>query len=105
MDGVIKHGSSSTKPPTNLVVKTNLTTVAARWNIKVLRGLEDALPKDPEADLTHLLSSTYLEQLKSFGESGGVSRIATPSTCSAAYSSPAIGCSAERKRPAAAPQP
>jgi hypothetical protein len=55
----------------NRVVKANRKTVAARYNIKVLRGLETALLQDPEANLLDLLSSSYPEQLKSFKEAGG----------------------------------
>ncbi|KAK4151714.1 kinase-like domain-containing protein [Chaetomidium leptoderma] len=67
MDGS-KTPAPVSQPAKNRVVKTNRTTVAARWNIKVLRGLEVSLRKDPEANLSDLLSSTYPEQLKSFKE-------------------------------------
>jgi hypothetical protein len=58
----------------NRVVKVNRTTGAARWNIKVLRGLEAALRKDPEANLTALLSSTYSDKLQSFKSTGNLSQ-------------------------------
>ncbi|KAL2017219.1 hypothetical protein VTK56DRAFT_2426 [Thermocarpiscus australiensis] len=68
MDGA-GHTCPPGRPSSNRVVKVNRTTAAARWNIKVLRGLEVALRKGPEANLSELLSSTYSQQLKSFKES------------------------------------
>ncbi|KAK4034959.1 kinase-like domain-containing protein [Parachaetomium inaequale] len=62
-------GSGASRPSNNRVVKPNRATGAARWNVKVLRGLEVAL-RDPEANLgTYLLSSTYSKQLETFKES------------------------------------
>ena len=37
--------------------KANRKTMAAKYNLKVLRGLESMLLDDPEADLTTALSS------------------------------------------------
>ena len=71
MDGA-KSSPPAGQTSSNRVVKVNRTTVAARYNcIKVLRGLETALLKDPEANLGDLLSSAYPQQLKSFKEGGG----------------------------------
>ena len=53
------------------VLKPNRSTAAARWNTKVLRGLEVALRKDPEVDLVSLLSpQMYSAKLESFKQSG-----------------------------------
>ncbi|KAK3314435.1 hypothetical protein B0H66DRAFT_583440 [Apodospora peruviana] len=66
------EGAKSSPPagqtPSNRVNKANCKTVAARFNIKVLRGLEKALSKDPEANIGDLLGSSYPQQLKSFKE-------------------------------------
>lgn len=70
MDGA-KSSAPAGQTSSNRVVKVNRKTVAARYNIKVLRGLETALLKDPEANLSDLLSSAYPQQLKSFKEGGG----------------------------------
>ncbi|KAL2261282.1 hypothetical protein VTK26DRAFT_4486 [Humicola hyalothermophila] len=43
----------------NRMLKVNRKTVVARYNIKVLYGLEIALLKDPEANLSDILSSLY----------------------------------------------
>ncbi|KAL2174170.1 kinase-like domain-containing protein [Thermothelomyces heterothallicus CBS 202.75] len=67
MDGA-KSSAPAGQTSSNRVVKVNRKTVAARYNIKVLRGLETALLKDPEANLGDLLSSSYHQQLKSFKE-------------------------------------
>lgn len=69
MDGA-KSSAPASQAPSNRVLKTNRTTVTARYNIKVLRGLETALRKDLEADLIGILSTSYLKQLKSFKEAG-----------------------------------
>ncbi|KAG6199657.1 hypothetical protein E4U35_006546 [Claviceps purpurea] len=52
-------------PPKNRVIKANRKTAPAKYNIKVLRSLKAVLLKDPEADLTTALSSTYSQQLQS----------------------------------------
>lgn len=52
-------------PSKNRVQKPNCTTLAARWNRKIFRGLEAALLKDPEANLAVSLGSNYSEQLQS----------------------------------------
>ncbi|KAM7191183.1 Protein kinase-like domain containing protein [Rhypophila sp. PSN 637] len=52
-------------PSKNRVQKPNCSTLAARWNRKIFRGLEVALSKDPEADLAASLGSNYSEQLQS----------------------------------------
>lgn len=70
MDGA-KSSAPAGQMSSNRVVKVNRKTVAARYNIKVLRGLEIALLKDLEANLGDLLSFSYPQQLKSFKEAGG----------------------------------
>lgn len=50
----------------NRVNKANRNTVAASWNIKGLRGLEAALLREPEADLSALLTPSYRDNLESF---------------------------------------
>ncbi|KAH6619742.1 kinase-like domain-containing protein [Chaetomium sp. MPI-SDFR-AT-0129] len=67
MDGA-KSSTPASQLPRNRVLKTNNTTVTARYNKKVLLGLEKALRKDPEADLIGILSSSYPQQLKSSKE-------------------------------------
>ncbi|RDA84578.1 hypothetical protein CP532_1131 [Ophiocordyceps camponoti-leonardi (nom. inval.)] len=57
------------------VNKANRRTVAARYNVKVLRGLEAMLLNDPEADITTALTSTYSQKLQSLKASAA----ATPS--------------------------
>ena len=57
------------QPPQNRVNEANRKTVAARYNVKVLRSLEALLLKNPEADITTALSSTYSQQLQSFKSS------------------------------------
>lgn len=69
MDGA-KSSAPAGQPSSNRVVKANRKTVAARYNIGVLRGLEIALLKDPEANIADLLSS-YPQQYKRFKEAGG----------------------------------
>ncbi|KAK4129915.1 hypothetical protein BT67DRAFT_459063 [Trichocladium antarcticum] len=66
MDGT-KGLAPAGQTSSNRVVKVNRTTVAARYNIKVLRGLETALLMYPEANLDDLLSSSYPQQLKLHG--------------------------------------
>jgi hypothetical protein len=51
--------------PNNRVVKVNNKTYAAKWNAKVLHGLTAALRKDPEVDLTSILSPEYSRKLQS----------------------------------------
>lgn len=67
-------GTKSSMPAgqmsSNRVVKTNHKTVAARFNIGVLRSMEKELLKDPEANIGDLLSSSYPKYLKSFREGG-----------------------------------
>ncbi|KAI5865516.1 kinase-like domain-containing protein [Durotheca rogersii] len=57
--------ASASRPSKSRVNKANRKTYAARWNMKILSGLQAALTKDPEADLAALLPSTYSEQLRS----------------------------------------
>ncbi|PHH59600.1 hypothetical protein CDD81_2838 [Ophiocordyceps australis] len=47
------------------VRKVNRNTPAARWNLEISRRIRRALDKDPEADITALLPSTYSKQLRS----------------------------------------
>lgn len=61
------HASQTSR---NRVRTINRDTPAARWNRKLLRGLEAALANDPEADLARLLPSTYSEQLQSWKRLG-----------------------------------
>ncbi|KAH6628426.1 kinase-like domain-containing protein [Chaetomium tenue] len=65
MDGT-KRSTPAAQMSSNRVVKTNNKTIAARFNIGVLRSLEEELLKDPEANISDLLSSSYLKNLKSF---------------------------------------
>ena len=62
----VAHGI---QPSRNRILKPNRDTLAARWNKKLLRGLDAALAKDPEVDL-RLLPSTYSEQLQYFKAPG-----------------------------------
>ncbi|KAL2256169.1 hypothetical protein VTK26DRAFT_2085 [Humicola hyalothermophila] len=71
MDG-LKRSALGGQTPNNRVIKSNRKTAAARYSIKVLRGLETALLKDSEANLGSLLSSSYPQQLRSFKEAGFV---------------------------------
>ncbi|KAJ4385055.1 hypothetical protein N0V85_008290 [Neurospora sp. IMI 360204] len=66
MDGA-KSSAPAGQPSSNRVVKANRKTFAAKYNIGVLRGLEKALLKDPEANIADLLSS-YPQQFKRFKE-------------------------------------
>ncbi|KJZ69840.1 hypothetical protein HIM_10768 [Hirsutella minnesotensis 3608] len=61
------------QPSKTRVNKANRKTVAARYNVKVMRGLEEALLNDPEADITTALSSTYSQRLQSFKQSASTS--------------------------------
>jgi hypothetical protein len=65
MDGAKKPATTG-QPPSNRVIKANRTTLAAKWNREVLRGLEKALLKDPEANLATLLAPSYPGKLESF---------------------------------------
>ncbi|RDA93700.1 hypothetical protein CP533_4894 [Ophiocordyceps camponoti-saundersi (nom. inval.)] len=47
------------------VRKVNRNTPAARWNLEIWRRIRRALDRDPEADITTLLPSTYSRQLQS----------------------------------------
>lgn len=58
------------QPPQTRVNKANRNTAAARYNTKVLRGLERVILNDPEADITTALSSAYSQKLQSFKRSG-----------------------------------
>lgn len=58
------------QPPKSRVNKANRKTVAARYNIKVMRSLETMQLNDPEADITIALSSTYSQKLQSFKNTG-----------------------------------
>lgn len=69
MDGA-KSSAPASQAPSNRVAKPNRKTAAARYNIKVLRGLEKALLKNPEANLSDVLSSSYPQKLQSFKEVG-----------------------------------
>ncbi|KAF2461274.1 kinase-like domain-containing protein [Lineolata rhizophorae] len=60
-----KDLTPASKPSRNRVTKASCNTVAARWNLKILRALESTLKKDPEADIARLLPSTYSGQLQS----------------------------------------
>ncbi|GAB1312095.1 hypothetical protein MFIFM68171_02305 [Madurella fahalii] len=61
-----KSPAGSLQRAPNRASKANRRTAAARWNIKVLRGLEAALLRDPEADLGALLPPWYADKLESF---------------------------------------
>ncbi|OAA37005.1 Protein kinase-like domain protein [Metarhizium rileyi] len=54
------------QPSQNRVNKANRRTVAARYNVKVLRSLEATLLDDPEADIAAILSSSYSQKLQTF---------------------------------------
>lgn len=56
----------STKSRGNRVIKRRPASLASRWNIKLLRGLQRKLEEDPEADITALLPNTYAETLLSY---------------------------------------
>lgn len=60
-----KGVAQANQPSRNRVVKANRNTFAAKWNANVLRGLQDALTKNPEVDLTTLLPPTYPKTLQS----------------------------------------
>lgn len=69
----MENGSISTlngKPSKNRVLKPNRRTAAAKWNAQMLSGLEAALKKNPEADLTTLLPRDYSRKLQSFQRLG-----------------------------------
>lgn len=59
------------QPSKSRVNKANRKTVAARYNIRVLRELEAVLLNDPEVDITTALSSAYSQKLQAFRRSGG----------------------------------
>ncbi|OHE99270.1 hypothetical protein CORC01_05311 [Colletotrichum orchidophilum] len=65
--GHAKPAAPATQATTNRVMKTKPTqTPAARYNRKILRGLEHAISKDPEADIAQLLTLKYSDFLQSF---------------------------------------
>lgn len=45
-------------------VQVNRKTAAARYNIKILRGLETMLLRDPEADIMSALEPKYSQKLQ-----------------------------------------
>lgn len=47
------------------VITVNRNTYAAKWNSKVLHHIKDALLKDPEVDLTTIVSPVYSKSLQS----------------------------------------
>lgn len=61
-----QHSPLNNWPEENRVIKANTKTAAARYNLKTLRGLCEALRRDPEADIASLLGSTYSQKLESF---------------------------------------
>lgn len=62
----ITNDASAVKPRNNRALKRQPPTLAAKWNIKLLRGLEAKLKTDPEADLSALLPENYKEILQSY---------------------------------------
>jgi hypothetical protein len=57
-------------PSRSRVLKPNRKTPAAQWNARMLRGLEDALKKNPEADIATLLPPRYSQKLQSLRRPG-----------------------------------
>ncbi|OIW32048.1 APH-domain-containing protein [Coniochaeta ligniaria NRRL 30616] len=64
-------------PSRNRVLKPNRKTPAAQWNTRMLRGLADALEKDPEADITTLLPRHYSQKLRSLQKPGNPTSAST----------------------------
>lgn len=66
-----KPAAPAVEPPRNRVAKPNNKTVAARYNRKVLLGLEKALKNSPEANLADILRvPAYTKQLDEWKELG-----------------------------------
>ena len=63
-----KHNAQANQPSKNGVVKANpSSTPAAKFNIKVLRTLQNKLKNNPEVDIASLLTpSKYSNRLESF---------------------------------------
>lgn len=59
------NDASASEPRRDRFLKRKPLTLAARWNIKLLRGLQAKLKVDPEADLSDLLPKNYKETLQS----------------------------------------
>lgn len=59
-----RHLTQADTPSRNRVLKPNRRTLAARWNTRMLRALEDALKKNPEADISALLPTNYSQRLQ-----------------------------------------
>ncbi|PNY23289.1 Uncharacterized protein TCAP_06758 [Tolypocladium capitatum] len=59
------NDASASKPRINRILRRKPLTLAARWNTKLLRGLEAKLKADPEADLGALLPENYTETPRS----------------------------------------
>ncbi|KAB5542846.1 kinase-like domain-containing protein [Coniochaeta sp. 2T2.1] len=61
-----KMSSPANVPSKTRVLQPNRKTMAAKWNARMLAGLQDALKKNPEADITSLLGRDYSQKLESF---------------------------------------